>query len=95
MPPIQPNVPRTYVITEGVSRILPPSLVKEHVPASSASARLSVNVGGGDASLARASVSLMFGRTEVQAVAHSITTGDSKKVTINWDNSGDLRASGT
>ena len=96
LPPVQAGVPRTYVITEPVAKLLPPALTRDHVPASAAAAKLNVNVGGGEAALARASVSLFFGRTEVNAVAHSITTGDRRKVTINWDanaTGGDLRAS--
>jgi hypothetical protein len=78
-------VPRTYVITDAVAKVLPAAMVREHVLASASSAKLSVNVGGGEAAMARASVSLLFGRTEVTAMAHSITTGDRKKVSINWD----------
>ncbi len=95
LPPIQAGVPRTYVITDNVAKVLPAALVREHVLASSSSAKLSVNVGGGEAAMARASVSLMFGRTEVTAMAHSITTGDRKKVSINWDaNSSSSSSSG-
>ncbi len=86
-------MPRTYVITDSVAKQLPPAMLAEHVLASSSSAKLSVNVGGGEAALARASVSLMFGRTEVTAMAHSITTGDRKKVSINWDAGATLRSS--
>jgi len=94
MAPISGGAPRTYVVTEAVARAAPPHLVAAHVPESAAIAKLSVSVGGGASAATRASVSLFFGRTELTADAHSKSTGDRRKVQIDWNAAATLRAPG-
>jgi hypothetical protein len=76
------------------SKFHAPHRVAAHVPEGAAIARLSVAVGGGSSMATRASVSLFFGRTELTADAHSKTTGDRRKVQIDWNAAATLRAPG-
>lgn len=85
---------RTYVITDEVKRSAPAHLVAAHVSEAAAVAKLIVNVGGGRSADTRATVSLFFGRTEITASAVSKTTGDARKVVIDWEKSSALRATG-
>ena len=80
-----PTAPRTYVITDAVARAAPAHLVAAHVPERTVIAKLAVNVGGGRSAATRATVSLFFGRTELSAKAISKTTGDERKVSLNFE----------
>ena len=51
-----------------------------------------VRAEGGASAATRASVSLFFGRTELTADAHSKSTGDRRKVQIDWNAAATLRA---
>lgn len=94
LPPIAPGVRRTYVITDAVAKAAPPRLLEAHVPESAAVAKLSVLTGGGPAASTRATLSLFFGRTEIQAIAVSKSTGDRRKVAISFDAGAAMRAGG-
>ncbi len=85
LPPHTVDTPRTYLITARAAEGVPKHLAALHVPESALVGHVTVNTGAGPASQSRAKLSLFFGRTEIKALAHSRTTGDSRQVSIQWD----------